>query len=194
MAMKLNEYELIYLIREQSEEALEMLLEKYKPFIGKLASRYRVKGIEYEDFLQEGLVACNNAIYSYNEYAPISFYTYCMTCSKNAMITYYNKAYRVTSIEDDYNDCLNSGYEINEVGVYNYRKSFDEQLHQKFIVEQYLSQSNQVLSDLEKLCLKSLLKGHNYKEIAQLHDLPTKTVENAVTRCKVKLRSEALSS
>ena len=193
MAMSLNEYELIYLIREQNEEALKLLLQKYTPFIGKLASRYRVKGIDYEDFLQEGLVAFNKAIYSYNEYAPISFYTYCMTCSKNAMITYYKKAYKVTSIEDAYNTQLNDGYEVNETGVYNYRQSFDKTLHQKLMIEHYLSSDNQTLSNLEKLCLKHLINGHNYSEIAVLLTLPSKKVENAIMRCKTKLRKEVIS-
>ncbi len=191
--MTFNEYELIYLIRGQSEEAQSLLMKRYSPFIGKLASKYRVKGTEYEDFFQEGLVAFTKAIYSYNEFSTVSFYTYCMTCVKNAMISYYKKSYRTTMLEYDFDTNFFDGYEINEQVVCHYRNSFDNRLHEKIVLQTHLQQGSNLLSDLEKQCLKYLLNGHNYKEIATLLSISSKKVENAVTRSKIKLKKENVS-
>ena len=40
MKVEYNDYELVYLVREQNEAALDILIQKYSPLIGKIASYY----------------------------------------------------------------------------------------------------------------------------------------------------------
>ena len=40
MKVEYNDYELVYLVREQNEAALDILIQKYSPLIGKIASSY----------------------------------------------------------------------------------------------------------------------------------------------------------
>ena len=52
MDYKENDNELIYLIKEDNEEAFDMLFNKYKPLMIKFSKKYKYK-YEMDDMLQE---------------------------------------------------------------------------------------------------------------------------------------------
>ena len=89
MKVEYNDYELVYLVREKNEEALNIIIEKYSPLIGSIASKYYGVGYDYQDYFQEGLVAFIKSIQTFDENAPYSFYSYSMTCVRNAITTTY---------------------------------------------------------------------------------------------------------
>jgi len=86
-----NDYELINYIRENSEEANEILFEKYKPMIVNLATKmvnYSPNlGLEINDLIQEGMLGLNTAINSFDENDETSFYTYAKTCIERKIIS-----------------------------------------------------------------------------------------------------------
>lgn len=49
--------------------------------------------------------------------------------------------------------------------------------------------SDKILSPFEKQCLKYFLLGHNYNEIAIILNLSPKKIDNALSRCKSKLKN-----
>lgn len=55
MTVEYNDYELVYLVREQNEEALHIIIEKYSPLIGKIASSYYGIGYDYQDFFKKAV-------------------------------------------------------------------------------------------------------------------------------------------
>ena len=57
-----NDYELLYLIREGSEFALNYLFKKYDVLIYKIATSFYPKGDKFEDLLQEGRMVLYNSI------------------------------------------------------------------------------------------------------------------------------------
>ena len=63
---QVNDYEVIYMIKENDEEARNLLIRKYKPIINKISNKYisSVKpfGVEIDDLVQEGMIALNKAI------------------------------------------------------------------------------------------------------------------------------------
>lgn len=185
--MYYNDYELIYLIREQSEEALELLIKQYNPLIGKIASCYRLKVAEYEDFFQEGLMGFVKSIYSYNEYSESTFYSYALTCVKNAIITAFRKLHRSTKFEYTMIGDLDCGSFIAEQELYSYMESFHNTINDKMMLEKVMA-DKKILSDFEKACLKHYLLGHNYNEISLILSMPPKKVDNAINRCKLKLK------
>ena len=72
---KLNDYEVVYMVRENDDEAREIIFNKYIPLVRRIASNYltlaKMARIEYEDLVQEGLIALNEAINKYNEYSGV---------------------------------------------------------------------------------------------------------------------------
>ena len=85
----LNDYELIYMINEKNEEASNMLFDKYRPVINKLARKYyhvgKNYGLELDDFIQEGNYALFYAIKKYSDKKDSVFYTYVNLCIKSKM-------------------------------------------------------------------------------------------------------------
>ena len=73
-----NDYELVYQIRENDEIAYNVLFDKYSFIVNKLAYEYYLKnkniGIEYEELCQEGFYAIAMALKDYNQDSSL-FYT-----------------------------------------------------------------------------------------------------------------------
>ena len=81
---KINDYEVVYMVRENDEEAREIIFNKYIPIVRRIASDHlalaKMARIEYEDLVQEGLIALNEAINKYNERSGVLFYTFLCVC------------------------------------------------------------------------------------------------------------------
>ena len=70
-----NDYELLYLISENNEDASNALYKKYEPVIDYYARKYykltQGKGIDYNDLYQEGLIGLDAAIKGYKDQKDI---------------------------------------------------------------------------------------------------------------------------
>ena len=186
MKVEYNDYELVYLVREKNEEALNIIIEKYSPLIGKIASSYYGVGYDYQDFFQEGLIAFLKSIETFDESAPFTFYSYSMTCVRNAITTTYRKMKRSAGLDQltDYDEYPPL---VAESPSY-YSNSVHTVLNGKLILEKVLK-DDKILSQFEKQCLRCQIEGHNYNEIAMILNMPPKKVDNALSRCKSKLKN-----
>ena len=82
--MKYNDYELLYMVRENDEFSSRILLEKYYPIIKNISieyyNKYKNFGYDLEDFIQEALLAFYKAVDTFNENRNVLFYTYLCVC------------------------------------------------------------------------------------------------------------------
>lgn len=193
-----NDFELISYIRENSEEANEILFEKYKPMIVTLATKmvnYSPNlGLEINDLIQEGMLGLNTAINSFNENDETSFYTYAKTCIERKIISTMVSAKRQKhkilnesmSIEV-YNDEDNSNIMEGLVADNSYnpeniivQTEDGNNLYEK-IIEQ--------LTPLEQQVFELKASGFKYKEIADILDKEPKVIDNALNRLKTKIKN-----
>ena len=90
-----NDYELLSYIKEQNEEANEIIYEKYRPLILKIAKKLISSssniGVDIADLIGEGMLGLANAIDNYDDSNEILFYTYASKCIENAMLTFLSK-------------------------------------------------------------------------------------------------------
>ncbi len=68
-----NDFELLYLAKEDSIEAREIILEKYKMLVFRLIKTFNVEVCKKEDYLQEGLIIINKAIDLYDINSKMTF-------------------------------------------------------------------------------------------------------------------------
>lgn len=187
-----NDNELLSYIKEENEEANEIIYEKYKPFIintsKKILLKYNNLGIELNDLIQEGMLGLSYAINTYEEIHNVIFYTYAKRCIENAILTlvkksscnknkYLNNAVSLENSNDDYNleDILSDDKTPLNIII---NKENNKEIYN------YL---NHLLTPLEYKVLILKMKGHNYKEIATLLNKSSKNIDNALTRIKNKL-------
>ncbi|MCI7702508.1 MAG: sigma-70 family RNA polymerase sigma factor [Tenericutes bacterium] len=178
---KINDYEVVYMVRENDEEAREIIFNKYIPIVRRIASDHlalaKMARIEYEDLVQEGLIALNEAINKYNERSGVLFYTFLCVCVERRILTYCRKMnsskhYLLnTSLDDEYI------YSVSDNDVFE--AYFNEiNLERKFV-------SFKNLFDIvESNIFELRYNGFSYKEISKLLDIPVSTIDGKL--CKIR--------
>ena len=94
MYKNINDYEQLYLIRENDEEAKEIIFRKYKPIIISIANKYydNLKDkCELQDLIQEGYIGLSRAIDSYSENCNALFYTFACICISRQILSFFKK-------------------------------------------------------------------------------------------------------
>ena len=119
MKYKQNDYELLYLVEEENEDAKELLYEKYQSILKGLAkSMYdsckQWNGVEYQDFYQEACYGFEKAIATFDESKNILFYTYATSCIRN-QLSFYRRS--LTRKKDTPLNCSISLYQEVEKGL-----------------------------------------------------------------------------
>jgi len=192
-----NDYELINYIRENSEEANEILFEKYKPMIVTLATKmvnYSPNlGLEINDLIQEGMLGLNTAINSFNENDETSFYTYAKTCIERKILStmigarrqkhkILNESMSIEIYNDDNSSVIEGLVADNSYNPENLIVQTEDgnSLYEK-IIEQ--------LTPLEQQVFELKASGFKYKEIADILDKDPKVIDNALNRLKTKIKN-----
>ncbi len=191
----LNDYELIYYINENNEEANNIIIKKYEPLINSIASRMLQScpylGLEKSDLIQEGMIGLNHAIGYFNEQKDVSFYTYAKTCIERRLISVIVSAKRLK--HRNLNESVS--FDTEEDGSLDYLLK-DETSNPESIVldkqetEDIIELVKEKLTDFEFQVFNLMLYYFNYREIAQILDKEPKQVDNAIQRIKVKVRDE----
>ena len=87
-----NDYELIYMVKENDDFCYGELYKKYMPIIKSLAYEYYNKysnyGYDFDDFVQESFLAFHNAIKFFDEKKDILFYTFAILCIRRSLIIF----------------------------------------------------------------------------------------------------------
>lgn len=192
----INDYEQLYLIKENDDYANEIIYTKYKPIILSLAKKYydisNKNGIDMDDLCQEGYIGLSKAIGSFKEKLDVCFYAFCTICIERQMKTYLSR-YNANKNKIISTACsldIEIGKNIKGIDIVE-DKSI---LHNPFeYVSDSLSNINLInfknsLSTNESLVFELRYNGFKYREIVKLLDLSSSCVDNCVHRIKEKLK------
>ncbi len=187
-----NDNELISYIAEGNEDANNLLIEKYKPLITKMAIKVlpycRSNGLELSDLVQEGMIGLNHAIERYHEQKDILFYTYARLCIQRKMISV------VVGSNRGKNKILNESvsYDDDESNLIKVLKdnnpSPEEVILDLEFEKDLIDRIKLELTTLENQVFELLISGFERQEIANLLDKDKKAIENAIQRIKVKIK------
>lgn len=190
----INDYETLSLVAE-NEEASEILFNKYKPLIIGLSKKIYyskdIKGIDLNDFIQEGMIALNEAINTFDEENSLPFFTYAKICVERKLISILKSNYTLK------NSLLNNSKYIESFAkeTFNIDQIFkDDSSNPEYIFienEDEINLLNKIkskLTDFETLVFELKISGFDYKEIGQLLGKDDKSVSNALSRIKLKCK------
>ncbi|MGM9971478.1 MAG: sigma-70 family RNA polymerase sigma factor [Anaeroplasmataceae bacterium] len=166
---KYNDYELIYMIKENDDTALNLMYEKYTPYIYKIIREMNIFPRFVDDFLQEGYICLYNAIKTYDMNYNKTFFKYFEIILKRRYYRLYSVYKRIDiPIED-----LDLSLEEN-VKEYNYD-----------IYRMYDIGLSLIKDDLEKNIYIGLYQeGLSYIEISQKYNIDIKKIYNTVQKFK----------
>lgn len=186
----LSDERLAVLAKSGDEEALEYLLERYKPLMRSLSLRYFIRGADRDDVVQEAMIALFKTVQNYDPDEGFSFAAAAARRSEQAVIDAIRKA------EAKKNKILN-----DSVSLENYEPGQDElgrlaaafEFPERNAAElaEKLKQIQKLLSPMEYEVFFRRLKGLSYQEIAADLGSDTKAVDNALQRIRNKMKNKS---
>ena len=182
-----------YYVRENSEEANELLYDKYKPLIEKNARRLlkycNYNGLELNDLIQEGMIGVFKAITSFN--GKSSFKAYAYTCIKTNIITAIKKSNRNKNKPlNNYISLSGTDGNDEDKNLLVCDKNFDPE---RKVIEmeshdELRETIKQKLSQFEYKILLYYLQGFSYSDISERTGKKEKSIDNAIQRIRKKLQ------
>lgn len=193
----MEDIDLIRKAKQGDETSLELLLAKFKPLACKIARKYFLAGQDEEDLYQEAMIGLFKAEQSFNETAGQDFKSFATLCINRQIQTAVKNSNRKK------NKILNESISLNnQGGIDVYESNDEEQLYfiipsssplpddeliYKEKVDEIKNAIDQKLSTYERKVLSLYLKGLSYKEMGQILEKETKSIENCLSRIKSKL-------
>ena len=179
---KQNQTLLLQRAKDGDEQALAALIAGQMPLIRAVAARSLAPGLEFEDAVQEGLIALFFAMGSYREAGGASFSTYAAACIRNGIADAARRANRRKHAP------LNQSVPLDDAGSLPVPGGPAESAEAK---EQYSATMQELetrLSPLEKQVWALFLDGFSYSAIARRLSIGEKAVDNALQRVRTKLK------
>ena len=169
-----NDYEILDLVKQGNEEALELMIRKYRYFIAKKIVKFNLTA-EYDDCYQEGLLVLYRSITRFQEKYGKSFTKYFETNLEHCYISMLRKAHQKQKFfaekimliaEEAFSPCDDYSLTARDV--------------ERLVAE---------LSTMEKQIFEErFLRQREVAEIAVSLGVPPKAVYNAVDRIRQKIK------
>ena len=192
-----NDYELLYLVSENNDDAKEILYDKYKNLIQIKAKLYypyvKNYGVELNDLIQESMIGFTKAINGFKDQKNTSFSTFVNKC-----IDFHLRSY-IRSITNNKNIILNKSISMdtpNENGtpIKDFISDNNGNDPESFFISEELKNNiNEISStkftDIEKKVFDLRTEGFTFKEISKKLDITIKSAQHAMKRAKNKLEN-----
>ena len=188
-----NDYELLYLIREENEEAYNDIYKKYGNLIKKIANKVyknsKYLGCSFDDVYNAGIYGLEQAIKYFDENEGILFYTFAMSFVTKEIINFVRENNR--NKHNILSNCISLNQEIDEDGkmILDFIKS--KEIDPNYI--DVMSKYNDFKYELPfKYSLVYELRINNFsnQEISQLLDIDYKMIDNYMRYIKEKLKKK----
>lgn len=182
-----NDYELIYMVRENDDFSYNILLNKYLPIIKKISSefykKYSCYGFEFNDFLQEGYLGFQKALDYFDENKEALFYTFLVVCVRRSLHTF---CLRVTceSKNAKYTNFLN----VDDCFIEDKSINLDTSLLKKNMMREMWDVVYQLDNIIYSCVFELRLNNFKYREISLLLDIPIKKVKNIQRKIYKEIR------
>ena len=173
-----NDYYLIYLIREMHcEVSLNLMFKKYEVFIRKKINSFRINRIDYDDYLQEGMIVLNKAVNHYDNMFKKTFFAYFDVLLTRRYITLKNTDLR--KIQYDLVENLN---------VADEREDLLNEAVDVYIIRDYYMQLN---IPIEKMIFMDyFVEEINVSRICEKYNINRKRAYNIINNIKVKIKQK----
>ena len=191
----LNDYELIYQVKENDDVAYNALITKYSNLVNMISRKYirifKGIGLEREDLFQAGMLGIFQALDDYNSDNTV-FYTYAALCAKREM-----KKLIKMSTRQKYK-ALNEAISFDKPISTNVNLTISETISSGYDIESdYLLQEDfkrlydfkYDLPFLESMIFELRFNGFRVKEIAILLDIPYATIEYHMSKIRKKAKN-----
>lgn len=161
--------------------AVETLLSYYKPMVRARAGRYFLPGADREDLIQEGMLGLFSAARQYDETrGPFAAY------ADLAVTSHLKDAIRRANRKQ--NAPLNQSLSLDDDELEGFELSAENDVSSHEQLDAFRQFMQNELSPYERSVANFYLSGYRYTEIAEKTGTNRKSVDNAMTRIRRKLK------
>ena len=164
--------------------AFDSLVARYVLSVNKRTNAYTESGLEQQDLSQEGMIGLMAAIRKYDPALGASFKTFAWLLIDRSIISAVKSAFRKKQIPraltvyiDDESDLVSGEFSDPEF-----------LLIAKEDLQNFNNRISECLTEFEKSVLKLYLSHNSYNNIAKTLNIPIKSVDNAMSRIRRKLK------
>jgi len=169
-----NDYEIIDFIKQGNEEALQLMVDKYRYLIAKKIVKFNLTE-DFDDYFQEGLLVLYRSVLKFDDSRAKTFTRYFEMNLEHHLISAIRTKTRKMKF-------------IIEKLPMLYGEAVAES-RTEYYSEDEIRAVIHVLSDLEKRVFdRRFIQNHEVKEIAEIEAIDAKTVYNAIERIRKKIK------
>jgi RNA polymerase sporulation-specific sigma factor len=198
---ELSDEDLVEVARAGNDQAIDLLLHRYRHYARAKARTYFLAGADKEDIVQEGMIGLYKAIRDFQKDKNTAFRAFAELCMTRQIITAIKTATRQK------HQPLNSYVSLNKPASDDDDddRSIGDAITTKAVVdpaelvvsaeelENIKASVGKVLSPLETEVLQLYMDGKSYQQIADMLGRHVKSIDNALQRIKRKLEHHMLS-
>lgn len=174
-----------------NNEIMDYILEKYKPLVRKKTNALYLIGGENDDLIQEGMIGLFKAVRDYKSDKEASFYSFAQLCItrqlSSALEASNRKKHMPLNTYISFSQSDSDGTEFEEM-LQDDIASPEQLLIEKEKFKEFKEQLWNKLSNMEKKVLQLYLEGNNYTSIAHMLGKSDKSIDNALSRIRQKLK------
>lgn len=188
---KCSDETLIDMYRVGNETAIETLFDRYKNLVRKKAKSMYIAGGDNDDLIQEGMIGLFKAVRDYKSDKEASFYSFAQLCItrqlSSALEASNRKKHMPLNTYISFSQSDSDGTEFEEM-LQDDIASPEQLLIEKEKFKEFKEQLWNKLSNMEKKVLQLYLEGNNYTTIAHMLGKSDKSIDNALSRIRQKLK------
>lgn len=193
---EVNDNELLFMVSENNEESLKLLIDKYKYIVNNIAKKYlprtEFSGLDEKDLHQEGLIGLMQAIKTFDKNKDVLFYTYANICVeskiKSLLRSENRQKHKHLNTSVSFDMLFNDEYNLYDVFI-DKSKDPSSQIIDKEEKEEIIGFMKENLTEFEKNVFDLKLSGLSNTEIALVLDKEKRSIENTLARIKIKYKT-----
>ena len=189
--------ELIIKAKNNDENAMEQLLQRFKSKVTAISREYFLVGADFDDLIQEGMIGLYKAINVYNPNKNHNFSAFASLCihrqlqnavknanrKKNSPLNSYLPIEYYGGVKTDADD------NFSKLIIVDDNSDFEKQFIDNEMNAIMISKVKNILTVVQFKLLKMFLNGESYINMAKALNISTKQVDNMLQSIKKKLRT-----
>ena len=189
--------ELIIKAKNNDENAMEQLLQRFKSKVTAISREYFLMGADFDDLIQEGMIGLYKAINVYDPNKNHNFSAFASLCihrqlqnavknanrKKNSPLNSYLPIEYYGGVKTDADD------NFSKLIIVDDNSDFEKQFIDNEMNAIMISKVKNILTVVQFKLLKMFLNGESYINMAKALNISTKQVDNMLQSIKKKLRT-----
>ena len=192
--MDYQDNELIDNINDNSEEARDVLYDKYKYIVDIIINKYKKSAyylsIDMQELKQEALLGFSDALYSYDYNKDSNLPTFISLCVERRVDNYVKKhsTIKMRMLKEMISLDDQIGENLSVMDVVSDNTTPENIMEDEEETKILLDKIKEVLSNKELEIYKLLLYNFSYEDISNILNIPVKSIYDYVYRIRKKIK------